>query len=80
MNMKKALRYPPIAAQFPHLLHGSDYNPDQWLTWKDAKNSARIWEEDIRLAALAGLNSLTIGNLAWAAMEPSEGEYRFEWA
>jgi hypothetical protein len=50
--MKKALRYPPIAAQFPHLLHGSDYNPDQWLTWRDAKNSAHIWEEDIRLTGM----------------------------
>jgi beta-galactosidase len=77
--MKKAMRYPPIVAQFPHLLHGSDYNPDQWLTWKAAKNLVHIWEEDIRLAQLAGLNSLTIGNLAWAAMEPAEGKYRFEW-
>ena len=77
--MKKALRHPLIVAQFPRLLHGSDYNPDQWLTWKDGKDSAHIWQEDIRLAKLAGLNSLTVGNLAWAAMEPAEGEYRFEW-
>ena len=23
-------RYPPIHAKCPHLLHGGDYNPDQW--------------------------------------------------
>ena len=23
-------RYPPINAKCPHMLHGGDYNPDQW--------------------------------------------------
>ena len=23
-------RYPPINPRFPHMLHGGDYNPDQW--------------------------------------------------
>jgi beta-galactosidase len=72
--MKKATRYPPIVAKFPHFLHGGDYNPDQWIKWKDT-----IWKEDMRLAKLAGINSLSVGIFAWAALEPAEGEYRFEW-
>ncbi|MDR1950253.1 MAG: beta-galactosidase [Spirochaetaceae bacterium] len=72
--MKKPVRYPPIVASFPHILHGGDYNPDQWIKWKDT-----IWKEDMRLAKLAGINSLSVGIFAWSALEPAEGEFRFEW-
>ncbi|MDR3276865.1 MAG: beta-galactosidase [Treponema sp.] len=68
------MRYPPIVPRFPHILHGGDYNPDQWLRWKDT-----IWKEDMRLVRLAGVNSLTVGIFSWTALEPREGEYRFEW-
>ena len=33
----------PLTPKFPHLLHGGDYNPDQWLDRPD------ILEEDVRL-------------------------------
>jgi beta-galactosidase len=72
--MKKAIRHPPIVAKFPHFLHGGDYNPDQWLKWKDT-----IWKEDMRLAKLAGVNTLSVGIFAWAALEPQEGKYCFNW-
>jgi beta-galactosidase len=72
--MKKPKQFPPIVARFPHFLHGGDYNPDQWIKWKD-----EIWKEDMRLAKLAGINSLSVGIFAWAALEPEEGEYHFEW-
>ncbi|MDR1175237.1 MAG: beta-galactosidase [Treponema sp.] len=72
--MKKARQFPPIIARFPHFLHGGDYNPDQWIKWKD-----EIWKEDMRLAKLAGINSLSVGIFAWAALEPREGEYQFDW-
>ncbi|MDR0669367.1 MAG: beta-galactosidase [Treponema sp.] len=68
------MRYPPVAKKFPHILHGGDYNPEQWLAWKDT-----IWKEDMRLAKLAGINSLSVGIFSWAALEPAEGVYRFEW-
>jgi beta-galactosidase len=64
----------PIVKKYPHLLHGGDYNPDQWLPWKD-----KIWKEDMRLAKLAGINTLSVGIFSWAALEPAEGEYHFEW-
>ncbi|MDR1863354.1 MAG: beta-galactosidase [Treponema sp.] len=72
--MKQPRQFPPIVARFPHFLHGGDYNPDQWLKWKD-----EVWKEDMRLAKLAGINSLSVGIFAWAALEPAEGDYRFEW-
>ncbi|MDR2807622.1 MAG: beta-galactosidase [Spirochaetaceae bacterium] len=68
------MQFPPIVAQFPHFLHGGDYNPEQWLKWKDT-----IWKEDMRLAKLAGINSLSVGIFSWAMLEPAEGEYHFEW-
>ena len=67
-------RHPPIIANVPHLLHGADYNPDQWLRWKDT-----VWKEDMRLARLAGVNALSVGIFSWAALEPEEGRFTFEW-
>lgn len=67
-------RYPPVISGFPHMIHGADYNPEQWLKWKD-----EIWKEDIRLAKKAGMNSLSVGIFAWSMLEPEEGEFHFEW-
>ncbi|SCA84281.1 glycoside hydrolase family protein [Bacillus glycinifermentans] len=27
--------FPPISPKVPRLLHGADYNPDQWLNYPD---------------------------------------------
>ena len=66
-------KYPPISNKLPHLLHGGDYNPEQWL------NTKEVWKEDMRLAKLAGINSLTIGIFSWVALEPEDGRYEFDW-
>jgi beta-galactosidase len=67
------MKYPPIIPNNPHILHGGDYNPDQWRAAKD------IWLEDMRLAGLAHINSLTVGIFSWTALEPEEGRYDFSW-
>ena len=67
-------RYPPVIRDFPHMIHGADYNPEQWIKWKD-----EIWKEDIRLARLAGMNSLSVGIFSWSMLEPEEGVFCFEW-
>ncbi|MDR0554720.1 MAG: beta-galactosidase [Treponema sp.] len=72
--METITRHPPIVAKVPHILHGGDYNPDQWIKWKDT-----IWKEDMRLAKRSGVNSLSVGIFSWVALEPEEGVYRFEW-
>lgn len=60
-----------INPSFPHLLHGGDYNPDQWQDRPD------ILKEDMRLFKLANCNSLSVGIFAWAALEPEEGRFDF---
>lgn len=66
-------KYPPAFPDFPHLVYGGDYNPDQWLQQPD------ILREDIRMMRLARMNSATIGIFAWSALEPQEGVYTFDW-
>ena len=60
-----------INDKFPHLIHGADYNPEQW------REIDGIWEEDMRLMQLAGCNEMTVGIFSWAKLEPREGEYEF---
>jgi beta-galactosidase len=57
----------------PRLLHGGDYNPDQWLDRPD------VLEADIRLMQQANVNVVSLGIFAWTALEPEEGRYTFEW-
>lgn len=55
------------------LLHGGDYNPEQWLDRPD------ILEKDIEYMKNAGINTVTLGVFSWSVYEPREGEYHFEW-
>jgi beta-galactosidase len=66
-------RYEPICPKFPHMIHGGDYNPDQWLHRPD------VLAEDMRLMTLAGVNSASVGIFAWATLEPEEGRFEFGW-
>ncbi len=62
-----------LFTQIKGLVHGGDYNPDQWLDRPD------ILAEDIRLMKKAGINSATLGVFSWSAYEPVEGEFHFGW-
>ena len=64
-------KFDPINKKFPHIIHGGDYNPDQWLEYP------HILDEDIRLIKLANCNTMTIGIFSWSTLEPKEGEYDF---
>lgn len=70
---KKMYQRKPVFPQVKGFVHGGDYNPDQWLDRPD------ILEEDVRLMKKAGVNCVTLGVFAWAAYEPVEGEYHFDW-
>ena len=67
--MEKKILFPQIGG----LVHGGDYNPEQWLDRPD------ILEEDIRMMKKAGINSATLGVFSWSMYEPAEGEFHFEW-
>lgn len=55
------------------LLHGGDYNPDQWLDYP------AVIEKDFALMKKAKINTLTLGVFAWSALEPEEGHFDFGW-
>lgn len=59
--------------QINGIVHGGDYNPEQWLDRPD------ILEEDIRLMKEAGMNCATLGVFSWTTYEPREGEFYFDW-
>ena len=60
-------------AFFDHIVHGGDYNPEQWI------RTPEVWDEDMRLMKLSHVNSASVGIFSWAILEPEEGVYNFEW-
>lgn len=50
---------------------GVAYYPEYWPESR--------WDEDIRLMQEAHINLVRIGEFAWAAMEPAEGEFTLDW-
>ena len=50
-----------IIKDFPHLLHGGDYNPDQWL------KTPGIIDDDFRLMDEAHCNAFSIGIFSFSA-------------
>jgi beta-galactosidase len=64
-----------IAAQvvrgsgYDSFLFGVAYYPEQW--------SESEWEPDARRMQECGVNTVRMGEFAWALMEPSEGRYDF---
>ncbi|MDL2234233.1 beta-galactosidase [Ruminococcaceae bacterium OttesenSCG-928-L11] len=66
----------PIMPKLPgpaRLLHGGDYNPDQWL------DSPDVLAQDIELMKKAGVNCVSLGIFAWAKLEPEESRYDLDW-
>lgn len=55
------------------ILHGGDYNPEQWLDRPD------ILEADILMMQEAHINTVTLGVFSWSTYEPEEGHFHFEW-
>ena len=66
-------RYPPIIPGFPHILHGGDWSPEQWL------HEPAVVEEDFRLMEKTGCNTFSVGIFSWSSLEPEEGRFEFAW-
>ena len=65
------MKFDPINPKFSKMLHGGDYNPEQW------KDTLGIWDEDMRLMKLSHCNTMTVGIFSWTALEPEEGKFDF---
>lgn len=72
MKLSELKKHPPVCG-IPHMIHGGDYNPDQWLDMPE------ILSEDVRLMNLSGVNNASVAIFAWKTLEPEEGVYNFEW-
>lgn len=59
--------------RFGKMLHGGDYNPEQWL------DSPEILKKDIEYFKKAKINEVSMGIFSWAVLEPEEGRYEFDW-
>jgi beta-galactosidase len=56
----------------PNPLHlGTAYYPEHWPEER--------WPEDIRLMHKAGMTVARMGEFAWSTIEPTEGQFRFDW-
>ncbi|MFZ4451470.1 beta-galactosidase [Salibacterium aidingense] len=60
-----------INKQLPKIWLGGDYNPEQW--------DENVWNEDVRMFKLAGIDVATLNVFSWALNQPDEDTYRFEW-
>lgn len=72
MTSSEASR-PLLIPGFRKILHGGDYNPDQWL------HAPEVIDEDFRLMEIAGCNTFTLGVFGWTSYERDEGVYDFGW-
>lgn len=66
-------KFGPIIRNAAEILHGGDYNPDQWL------ETPEIIDRDFELMEKSGCNTFSVGIFSWTALEPAPGKYRFDW-
>lgn len=66
-------KFAPATPKFPHMLHGGDYNPEQWLKYPE------VLKQDIELFKKAGINCVSLGIFSWANLEPQKDQFTFEW-
>ena len=66
-------KFPPLSARVNALLHGADYNPEQWT------QTPGIVDKDIEMMKQAHCNVMSVGIFSWAKLEPADGEYDFAW-
>lgn len=69
MSLQKEILTP----KYPHLLHGGDYNPEQWL------DKPEILKRDIELMKKAKINCVSLGIFAWSKLEPSKDDFHLDW-
>ncbi len=63
-----------VIKDFPFILHGGDWNPDQWLD-----SCPDILEKDFELMDKAHCNAFSLGIFSWGKIEVDEGKYDFSW-
>ncbi|MDE7333925.1 MAG: beta-galactosidase [Lachnospiraceae bacterium] len=67
---EKKTAYKSFSEKIKKIPYGGDYNPEQW--------PEEVWEEDMRLFKLAGIDCVTLNVFSWASLQPSEDTYCFD--
>ncbi len=67
-----------LYGRLKQIAYGGDYNPEQW-TPRFGYEGEAIWQEDMRLMRLAGVNVATVGVFSWVSLQPDEHTFTFEW-
>ncbi len=62
-----------IIRNFRKILHGGDYNPDQWL------HVPGVIDRDFELMGKAHCNTFSVGIFSWAQLEPEPDRFEFAW-
>ena len=55
----------------PPILVGAAWYPEQWPESQ--------WDADLSLMEAAHIHVVRVGEFAWSTMEPTEGQYNFDW-
>lgn len=66
-------KFPPLIPGVNTLLHGADYNPEQWA------HLPGIVDDDMAMMKQAHCNVMSVGIFSWSTLEPEEGRYDFAW-
>jgi len=61
----------PTSPFFSSILHGADYNPEQW--------PREVWDDDVALMQKAHVNVATLPVFGWVSLQPDEDTFTFEW-
>jgi beta-galactosidase len=67
LTFAQATNYPDK----PPILLGAAWYPEQWPETQ--------WDNDLSLMEAAHIHVARVGEFAWSTMEPTEGQYNFDW-
>ncbi len=62
---------PAVRTALGRLWLGAAWYPEQWPESR--------WPKDLALMQAAGINVVRVGEFAWSALEPHQGDYHFGW-
>jgi len=62
-----------IIKDFKHVLHGGDYNPDQWLHFPG------VIDRDFELMDKASCNTFSVAIFSWGQIEVEENRFEYGW-
>lgn len=58
-------------SEFPFILYGGDYNPEQW--------PEELWDEDVALMLRTGVNTVTLPVFGWGNIQTGEDLWEWGW-